>query len=48
MLILYEKALEPPLKQMSTPLMSSVKPNRITDTQPLDGTGKIRLSGVDE
>jgi len=36
--ILYEKALETPLKQMSASLMSSVEPNRITDTKPLDGT----------
>jgi hypothetical protein len=36
--IFYEKVLEPPLKQMSAPLMSSVKPNRITDLKPLDGT----------
>jgi hypothetical protein len=35
--ILYEKALETPLKQMAASLMLPVKPDRITDTQPLDG-----------
>jgi hypothetical protein len=38
-----QKTLETTLKQMAAPLMPPVEPDRITDTKPLNGTGKARL-----
>jgi hypothetical protein len=48
MIILDQKTLETTLKQMAAPLMPSVKPDRITDTKPLNGTGKGRLFRMDQ
>jgi len=39
--ILNHKALKAPLKQVTSPLVAAVKPNRITYTQPLDRSRKI-------
>jgi hypothetical protein len=46
--VLYQKALESPLKQMSASPVPAIEPDRIADPQPLDGTGEDGILGVEE